>query len=142
VHAFRFTNREGKIRHGRYRIHPIAGERHLEAAEAAARPADYLSDELAERFKSGPVRFRLMAQLAEDGDPVTDASRTWPETRAQVELGTVGLTSRRPDSDAAERSLSFNPARLVDGIEASGDPLIQARSETYAMSYRRRNPAA
>jgi hypothetical protein len=35
-------------------------------------------DELAERFKSGPVPFRLVVQLAANVDPVVDASQAWP----------------------------------------------------------------
>ena len=38
-------------------------------------------DELAERFKSGPVQFRLVVQLAANVDPVLDASQAWPEER-------------------------------------------------------------
>ncbi|MGZ3414842.1 MAG: catalase family peroxidase [Isosphaeraceae bacterium] len=139
VNAFRFINREGTSRHGRYRIRPEAGEEHLDSAEAARRPGNYLFDELAQRLSQGAAQFRLLVQLADDGDPVDDGSLPWPEERPQVELGTLSLTSRVADSAVVERGLIFDPARLVDGIELSSDPLLLARSAVYAISYRRRH---
>jgi catalase len=117
VNAFRFLNREGTSRHGRYRIRPEAGEAHLDPAEAARRPGSFLFDELAQRLSRGAARFRLLVQLAADGDPVDDGSLPWPEERPQVELGTIAVSSQVADSAAAERRLLFDPARLVDGIE-------------------------
>ena len=139
VNAFRFTNREGVSRAGRYRVRPEAGEEHLDAAEAARRPESFLFEELRERLLRGPARFRLLVQLADEGDPIDDGSLPWPEGRRQVELGTIAVTSRLADSVAVERRLLFDPARLVDGIEVSEDPLPLARSAVYAVAYRRRN---
>ena len=141
VNAFRFTNREGVSRAGRYRIRPEAGEEHLDAAEAARRPENFLFEELRERLFRGPARFRLLVQLADDGDPIDDGSLPWPEGRRQVELGTIVVTAPLADSAAVERRLLFDPARLVDGIGLSEDPLPLARSAVYAIAYRRRNEA-
>src|SRR5271157_3285262 len=49
VTAMRFTNREGASRYGRYRIVPETGIDHLDHATAAAKGAEFLFDELAER---------------------------------------------------------------------------------------------
>jgi catalase len=139
VNAFRFINREGTSRHGRYRIRPEAGEEHLDPAEAARRPGSFLFDELAQRLSRDAARFRLLVQLAAEGDPVDDSSLPWPEERPQIELGTIAVTSQLADSAVAERRLIFDPARLVDGIELSDDPLPPVRSAVYAIAYRRRN---
>ncbi len=139
VNAFRFINREGTSRPGRYRIRPEAGEKHLDAAEASRRPGSFLFDELGQRLARGAVRFRLFVQLAAEGDPVADGSQPWPEDRPQVELGTLSITSLVADSAAAERRLVFDPAKLVDGIELSDDQLPAVRAAVYAVSYRRRN---
>jgi catalase len=139
VNAFHFINREDSSRPGRYRIRPEAGEKHLDAAEASRRPGSFLFDELAQRLSRGAVRFRLLVQLAAEGDPVADGSQPWPEERPQVELGTLSITSLVADSAAAERRLVFDPAKLVDGIELSDDQLPAVRSAVYAVSYRRRN---
>src|SRR5580704_8990742 len=65
--AVRFINKEGVSRYGRYRIVPEAGNEHLDAAAAAAKGPNYLFDELTQRIAKGPVRFRVVVQLAEDG---------------------------------------------------------------------------
>lgn len=139
VNAFRFINREGTSRPGRYRIRPEAGEEHLDPSEAARRPGSFLFDELAQRLSRGAARFRLLVQLAAEGDPVDDGSQPWPEDRPRVELGTLSITSPVADSAADERRLVFDPTRLVNGIELSDDSLPAVRSAVYAVSYRRRN---
>jgi catalase len=139
VDAFRFTNRDGAARFGRYRIHPVDGEHYLNAVAVAASPANFLFDELTARLSRGAAGFRLFVQLAEDSDRTNDASIAWPDSRPRIELGTLAITQKVADSEAAQRRLLFDPVRLVDGIELSDDPLPLARSAVYAISYGLRN---
>jgi catalase len=138
VNAFVFTNKEGKARSGRYQIRPEAAEKFLTVEEAAKKPANFLIDELGDRLAKGPARFRVIVQLAAEGDPVDDATAVWPGDRPTVELGILSLTKPVANNDAAQRELAFDPLHLVDGIEASDDPLLEARSAAYAISRRRR----
>jgi catalase len=85
------------------------------------------------------VELRLVAELAEPGGPVNDASMSWHEGRTKLELGTVRLVKRVADSDAAQRKLVFDPVHIADGIELSDDPLPAVRSAVYSISYKRRN---
>jgi catalase len=140
VNAFLFTNQDGASRYARYQVHPIAGEAHISDSEAAQRPANFLFDELQERLSHGPIELKLIAQLAEEGDPVDDGSITWPDSRPQLELGVISVTKPLEDSDAAQRRLIFDPVHLADGIALSSDPLPLARSAIYSVSYKRRNP--
>ena len=139
VHAFAFMNREGARAFARYQVRPAEGEAHLTDAEAARMPPNYLFDELTDRLAHAPVKFKLVAQLAGPGDPTDNASIPWPDDRAQIELGAITVTNRVEDSDAAQRTLIFDPVRLTDGIELSSDPLPTARSAVYSISYKRRN---
>lgn len=134
VHAFKFTNAEGKSRFGRYRFLPVAGTKLLSAEEAAKKGPNFLIDELTERLAKGPAALRLVVQLAADGDVTV----VWPEDRPVVELGVLSITGRMADQDAAQRGFGVDPLRLVDGIEASDDPLLELRSGVYAVSRRRR----
>lgn len=140
VHAFRFINREGASRYARYQLHPAGGEAHLSDAEAAQRPTNFLFDDLRERLLHGPTELRLVAQLAGAGDPIDDASFSWPDDRPLLELGSIRVTKLVEDSEAAQRKLIFDPTALVDGIELSNDPLLPARSAIYSIAYKRRNP--
>jgi catalase len=93
-------------------------------------------------LKSASVRFRLVVQLAAGGDPITDASQTWPDARPLVELGTVEVRRIAENSDALQRAMIFDPMRLVDGIEPSDDPILQARPGAYSVSDRRRTASS
>jgi catalase len=113
---------------------------HLAADDAAKRAPNFLMDELPERLKSGPVTFHLKAQLAASGDPTDDATKAWPDDRKVVDLGVVTIDKAVANSAEAEKALLFLPGQLIDGIEASDDPLIDVRDGAYAESFSRRNP--
>jgi catalase len=142
VNAFRFTNHEGVSRYGRYRVIPEAGRQHLDSEAAAAKPPNFLFEEIVERIGKGAVQLRLAVQLAEEGDVVDDATEHWPENRTVVELGTIVLTSVVPDSDNEKKRIIFDPIPRTDGIEPSGDPLLEQRADLYLLSGRRRRAAS
>jgi catalase len=138
LNAFVLVNKAGDRQAVRYVMMP---ERvtHLDAAEAAKRPPNFLMDELPERLKRGPVTFHLRAQLAAPGDPTNDPSRPWPDDRKVVELGVVTIDKAVPDRAEAQKKLLFLPGQLTDGIEASDDPMIAIRDGAYAVSFSRRS---
>lgn len=141
ISAFKFTNRDGDARYGRYRILPVAGNEYLDEKSAAAKSANFLMDEIEERIAKGAVKFRIEVQLAEDGDSVDDATTTWPEDRRRIPFGEFSLTAIAPNNDAEQQQIIFDPIPRVDGIEASNDPLFDPRANIYLMSGRRRRAA-
>ncbi len=141
VTAMKFTNAEGVSKFGRYRIVPEAGNDHLDDAAVAAKGPNYLFDELGGRVGNGKIAFRLLVQVAEDGDVVHDATIHWPEERKLVELGTIVLTEPVAESDHEQKHIIFDPIPRVDGIEPSDDPLLELRAAVYLLSGRRRRSA-
>ena len=139
VNVFEFTNASGKSRFGRYQLRPEAGTNFFTTDDAAKKPPNFLIDELGERLAKGPAKFRIVVQLAGEGDKVDDATEVWPDDRPTVELGILSITGKVADSDAAQRALAFDPLHLVDGIAASDDPLLEVRTAVYAISRRRRS---
>jgi catalase len=73
---------------------------------------------------------------------VTDASVAWPAGRTEVPFGTITLTARVDDGVPDRRKIIFDPVPRVDGIDSSGDPLTELRSDIYLFSGRRRRAAA
>ena len=138
VNAFRFTNAAGESQFGRYRIVPVAGEKHLTDEQVAAAGNDFLLEELPARLKAGPASFKLLVQLAGEGDSVDDPTKVFPQDNPVVELGTLTLNEVVADSKAEERKLAFNPLILPDGIAPSNDPVLLARPAAYAVSVGRR----
>lgn len=133
--AFIFVNKDGVKQAGRYKILPVAGQHHLSAAEAKTKSANFLAEDLRSRLKAGPVKFRLVVQLANPGDPTNDGSLVWPDDRRTIEVGTLSITSVVADSDAAQKTLVFFPTSLTDGIELSDDPLPPLRTSVYVLSF-------
>jgi catalase len=142
VTSFKFTNADGVSRHGRFRIRPEEGTEYLSDEQAAARSATFLFEEIDGRLARGPVRLGIFVQLAGDGDDVTDASVAWPEGRTEVPFGTITLRARVDDKEPERRKIIFDPIPRVDGIDTSGDPLSEVRSEIYLLSGRRRRAAS
>ena len=141
VTAFKFTNPDGVSRHGRFRIRPEEGTEYLAAEEAGSKSANCLFDEIGQRLASRPFRIGVFVQMAGEGDDVTDASLAWPESRQQVRFGTITLTTRVDHNEPERRKIIFDPIPRVDGIDSSGDPLTEVRSDLYLLTGRRRRAA-
>jgi catalase len=137
INAFKFTNTKGAATHARYQLQPVAGAKYLSTEQLARMGPEYLTEEIRERVRRGPVKFTLLAQVAEQGDTIDNPTIVWPDTRKKVDLGTLTITKAVADSQTAEKKLLFVPGALVPGIEAA-DPMIAARSAAYIVSLSRR----
>jgi catalase len=94
-----------------------------------------------ERLKSGPFRFKILIQIAAEGDVTDDVTVRWPENRPLLEFGTIEITELVPDNIAQQKHIIFDPIPRTDGIEASADPLFELRAAIYLISGRRRRAA-
>ena len=141
VTAYRFVNRDGAARFGRYRISPRAGVEHLDDSAAKDKDVNYLFDELKQRLAAGPIRFDIQVQIAGKNDVVDDSTIHWPTDREVIPLGTVLLTAEAPDQAQQQKQIIFDPIPRVDGIEPSADPLLELRAAIYLLSGRRRRKA-
>jgi catalase len=141
VTAFEFTNAKGEKKFGRYRILPELGNDYLSDAQVAALSPNYHFEEIVQRVVVGPVRFKIVVQIAAPEDTVDNATIHWPETRELFELGTLELTHVLPDNPVQQQKIIFDPIPRVDGIEPSADPLLELRAAIYLLSGRERRTA-
>ena len=137
VNAFKFTNAQGTSKFGRYRIVPESGPAYVSDEEAAKRPPNALADNLRASLEKGPVKFRLLVQVAAADDSTTDATKVWPDSRPMVELGEIAVI-KALDTKKVENELLFLPTNVTSGIDPSDDPIINTRTEAYAESFGRR----
>ncbi|MBV9307398.1 MAG: catalase family peroxidase [Acidobacteriaceae bacterium] len=142
VNAYKFTNSNGAVRYGRYRIRPEQGPAFLDSATAAKQPEDYLFDEIRQRISRGPTKMLISVQIAAEGDTTDDSTVHWPQDRPEIAFGTVELNAVAPNNAAEQQHIIFDPIPRVDGIEPSNDPLLAVRAETYLLSGRRRRAGA
>jgi catalase len=137
LNAFRFTNSAGTTVPVRWSMMP---EEPFQPVMGTADPPgrDYLFDALINKVAQGPVRWRFVVTIGQPGDPTNDATKPWPANRRQVEVGTLAIDSLQTEAPGNARDVNFDPLVLPEGIAASDDPLLAARSAVYAQSYQRR----
>jgi catalase len=141
VNAYKFLNQD-VVRYGRYRIRPEGAGEFLDDAAAARQAPTFLFDEIRARLAKGTVKMRIAVQVAGEEDVVKDSTVHWPKDRPEMQFGRVELMSEIQNNDAEQRHIIFDPIPRVDGIEVSGDPLLEPRASVYLMSGRhRRNKA-
>jgi catalase len=136
INTFRFIDNHGAVRYVRWSVVPEGQYRAM--SEAQARDPDFLAHDLVTRLARGPIRWHLMIAVAQPGDPTADATRTWPADRNVADAGTVVIKQAQSQIDGPCRDVNFDPLILPEGIEASADPLLAARSAAYAVSFNRR----
>jgi catalase len=135
IHSYRWSGPDGQSRWVRYRFEPEAGEHTLSPDEAKARGRDYLQEDVLERGESA---FRLLVVIAGADDPVDDPTVAWPAEREQVEVGRLTLTGPETERERDGDVLVFDPTRVTDGIELSGDQILAFRPRAYSASVARR----
>lgn len=142
VNALRFVNEEGKSAAFRYRVVPTLGQENISETDLKGKSPDFLYDEIRTRL---PVSFKLLAQIAEEGDETDDATVRWPESRRVVELGEVRVeqvvNEESGGNEKEQKKIIFDPVPRVEGIEISGDPLLEMRAAVYLISGRERREA-
>ncbi|KAF2025640.1 heme-dependent catalase [Setomelanomma holmii] len=139
VNAFKFV-KDGKVTALRYRIVPVAGEQYVSDEDLKSRSAKYLFDETPKRLESGPIEFKLLAQIAEEGDVTDNAQEIWPEERKFVELGAIQIDKSLSEEESLkeQKHIIFDPIPRVEGVEASDDPLLDTRANVYLVSGKQR----
>lgn len=138
IHAYRFIDRDGAQRYVRYTWVPEAGDKRLSPLAARRRGRDYLQQEIRERVARGPIRFSLQLQVAEPGDDPDDPTADWPANRQRVSAGVLEITALETGRETGADILVFDPSRVTDGIELSGDPVLRFRPKAYSDSVARR----
>jgi catalase len=137
VNAFKFTNAKGKSHYIRYQFIPETGEHFLNKEEVKNVGPDYLSKEIAERLIKGPVKFKMYAQIAEDGDKIGDPSIAWPDSRKLVLLGILTIKRIADNSLQEDKALTFNPGNIPAGIQVA-DQMLTDRHRLYPVSVNER----
>lgn len=142
LNAFIFTDGSGADHAVRWSLLPAAQATPITQEELAKRGPDFLEQEISERVRSGPQRWRMVVTVATPGDQTADPSKAWPADRRTVEVGTLIVQRIEAEADGPCRDINFDPTVLPAGMRTSDDPFPAARSSAYAKSYDRRTAEA
>ena len=138
IHTFKFINRDNKTTLVRWRFVPQDGEKRLSDDELRSSPPHFLEQALIERTKQGPVRWDMILTIGVPDDPEDNPTLAWPESRKQVKVGTLMISSAMPQKGAACEKVNFDPLVMGDGIAPTNDPVLLFRSPAYAVSFAKR----
>ena len=105
---------------------------------AAQEDKNYLFDALIASILQHPLQWRLIITIGQPNDPTNDATIPWPDTREQVDVGTLTLDHVESEATGPCRDINFDPLVLPEGMAPSDDPLLSARSAVYSQSFTRR----
>lgn len=139
VHTFIINGPDGVKRPVRFVWQPVSGVFPVPADEAAEKSSSFLTPEIEARLKTAPAQFTLRMSLGDPGDALDDPTSNWPVNRRSVNMGMLIIDKMDGENGEAVDSLSFNPMRLPDGIEASEDEILRARGEIYQIGCGERN---
>lgn len=106
LNAFWFTNAEGISIPVRWFMAPVQPFMPANAAASAQEDKNYLFDALIASIHQHPLQWHLIVIIGQPGDPTNDATLPWPDTREQVDLGTLTL-------DHVESEATSPPATLI-----------------------------
>ena len=139
LNAFRCTNSAGATVPVRWSAVPQKRAPAPASSSAGSSAGKYyLFDDLIRALAQGPLQWRLMLTVGEPGDPTNDATKPWPQSRRSIDAGTITISAAQTEEAGNARDINFDPTVLPDGITASDDPLLAARSAVYARSFTRR----
>ncbi|KAH8815512.1 catalase-like domain-containing protein [Xylogone sp. PMI_703] len=143
INAFMLTNADGAHVFVRYRWIPTTGSKSLTLEELSVKDANFLFDELPGLLDKEPICFKLVVQIAEEGDVTDNCTIIWPEERNIVEMGELKLEKimEKAELPPQDKTIIFSPIPNVEGIEPSADPILAARSAVYSSSGQARRAA-
>lgn len=136
LNAFNFIDPQGHPHLVRWSMVPHADYQPMDEKEKE--DTDFLKRDLQQRLAQGPQKWDLIITVAGVGDKSNDATIDWPADRQKINAGTLTITETMPQQQGACNDINYDPLILPDGITASDDPLLNARSSAYAKSYNAR----
>lgn len=146
LNTFRFVNADGAEFWVRWSLAPLQLFK-PDSSNPSQVDKNYLFDGLIEDIHQHPPQWRLIITVAQAGDPTSDATQPWPPGGRQIDAGVLTIEHIESDDASPARDINFDPLVLPNGMAASDDPLLSARSVVYSQSFTRRegepkNPSA
>lgn len=138
LNAFRLSNAAGAAVSVRWSMVPVEPFEPINAAAAGQANTNYLFDAVIGSIHQHPLQWHLIITLAQPGDPIDDATIPWAPDRKQVDVGTLTIDRVESEDTSPARDINFDPLVLPNGMGASDDPLLSARSAVYMRSFTRR----
>ncbi len=133
INTFYLVNDTGKRTAVRWSFVP-AGEHGI-----VLDPADsFFFENMQANLAKGTVAWDMVVSLAADGDDILNPAIKWSDDNTKIIAAKLKVTSAVRETDGVCEEMNFDPLLLSDGFEPSEDPMLQARSDLYALGVARR----
>ncbi len=100
--------------------------------------ADFFYENMQDNLNNHGVSWDMVITLANPNDAVNDASIQWIGEHKQLTAGTLNVLSLSSEQDGRCDNINYDPLVLSPGVLPSEDPLLQARRNSYAISFGKR----
>jgi len=137
LNTFRFINAQGADVPVRWVVEPVEPFRPVNASSVSS-DTNQMFDALITEIHNHPLQWHLIITVGQPGDPTADPTLPWPADRQRVDVGTLTIDNVESEDTSPTRDINFDPLILPNGIAASDDPLLSARSAAYSVSFTRR----
>lgn len=137
LNTFRFINDDGAVSWVRWSLAPLQ-QFTPDSSNTSPPDKNYLFAGLIKDIHQHPLQWHLIITTAQAGDPTDNATIPWPPDRRQIDAGVVTIDHIDSDDVSPARDINFDPLILPNGMAASDDPLLSARSAVYSQSFTRR----
>jgi catalase len=138
LNSFLFIDASGAKHAVRWSLLPAVKPVVLSPEQLAKSDPDFLQQDIMQRVRTAPQHWELVVTVANPGDPTSDPTKTWPEDRRTIDVGTLTAQKIEPEPDGPCREINYDPSVLPAGITTSDDGFPAARSAAYRVSFDRR----
>ncbi len=107
VHSFKFVDSKGAEHLVKWRFVPRGGESILSGAEVESRSARLSGAQSHRADEEGSVQWDMVVYVGQAGDPETDPTQAWPESREHFTAGTLSITQATPQPARGVREDQF-----------------------------------
>lgn len=136
AHTFMFKDKAtGKSVPARWKFVPQDGVKYLTESELKEVGDDFLVENFQTAIKTAPVAYKMYLVYPNDGDATDDVTALWRGAHKELLVGELKVQKYEGMDCNGDVYL---PSDLPAGVGAPNDPLFQLRSETYGVTFGRR----
>ncbi len=136
IHTFYFRDKKSKkFVPARFKFIPVSGVSYLSKDELTSIKDDFLESDFKNHVAKKPIEYKMILVYANPKDITNDTTALWSGKHKELEIGT--LIVNKYDGVECNGDV-FMPSILPNGVDAPKDPLFNVRSDTYSITFGRR----
>ncbi len=133
LNSFYLVNADGVKTAVRWSFEPV-----VQQAVVMEPKQDFFFDNMQKNLADHGVTWNMVVTLANDGDVIDNAALPWKGKHKKLLAAKLKVVSISSEQQGQCETINYDPLVLSQGFAPSADPLLQARRNSYAISFGRR----